>query len=266
MNDAEKAMLPERGHCALLEAHAALRGRPAAAGPGFVWTAPGCSWGNSCHSVRIPAGRSGSLSALDAKMCELRCTAVTGPDEHGADASQEETERVLAEAGFILLRVATGMIIDAQDIAPSRIPEGFAVEEPANEEALLTWSGIVTRCLFDSPDPRYAESFAESAGLLRDAGALDVFLCRDGKGAPVSASASFIAGDGLGGVYFVATEPGSRRLGLGAAVTSIAATRCAERGVDPVVLHATDLGRPVYEGIGFRTVATMRRWKARPEP
>ncbi len=198
-------------------------------------------------------------------MRELGCTAVTGPDERGAGASQEETERALAQAGFVLLREAAGMIIDARDVSASRIPEGFAVEEPGDGEALLAWSGIVTRNLFDSSDPRYAESFAESARLLRDAGAMDIFLCRDGKGAPVSASASFIAGDGLGGVYFVATEPGARKRGLGAAVTSIAAARCAERGVDPVVLHATDLGKPVYEGIGFRTVAKMRRWKARPE-
>jgi GNAT superfamily N-acetyltransferase len=64
----------------------------------------------------------------------------------------------------------------------------------------------------------------------------------------VAAGASFGATGWVGGVAVV---PAARRSGLGGALTEAILGFLASRGVATVQLHATDLGRPVYERLGF---------------
>jgi GNAT superfamily N-acetyltransferase len=74
--------------------------------------------------------------------------------------------------------------------------------------------------------------------------------------APVTVAAA-VAGDGVVGIYAVATMPEARGKGYGGAVTD-AAARCDP--TLPAVLQASDMGRPVYERIGFTTVAQYTLW------
>lgn len=75
-------------------------------------------------------------------------------------------------------------------------------------------------------------------------------------GQPVAAGSSY-AGDQLVRVENIATMPAARGRGFGAAITA------ATIGVDaskPAVLVASDLGRPVYEKLGFGAVARVSYW------
>jgi GNAT superfamily N-acetyltransferase len=56
---------------------------------------------------------------------------------------------------------------------------------------------------------------------------------------------------GTGWVGGVAVVPGHRRAGLGGALTEAIVEFLEGRGVTTVLLHATALGRPVYERLGF---------------
>ena len=56
---------------------------------------------------------------------------------------------------------------------------------------------------------------------------------------------------GTGWVGGVAVAPAHRRAGLGGALTEAIIGFLEERGVTTVLLHATALGRPVYERLGF---------------
>jgi ribosomal protein S18 acetylase RimI-like enzyme len=56
---------------------------------------------------------------------------------------------------------------------------------------------------------------------------------------------------GTGWVGGVAVVPAHRRVGLGGALTEAIVAFLEERGVATVLLHATALGRPVYERLGF---------------
>lgn len=74
---------------------------------------------------------------------------------------------------------------------------------------------------------------------------------------PVSCASAYLD-SGVVGVYFVATRPEARRHGYGAAVTARAAQ------VDPAlpaVLQASELGRPMYERVGFTTVSNFTIWQ-----
>lgn len=55
----------------------------------------------------------------------------------------------------------------------------------------------------------------------------------------------------------VYVQPPHRGQGLARALVQTLLARCAERGVNIVSLHASEAGRPIYEGLGFRTSAEM---------
>lgn len=75
-------------------------------------------------------------------------------------------------------------------------------------------------------------------------------------GRPVSTAMAFLS-DGFVGVYAVATAEDARGRGYGQAL-SWAATMC--RPDLPATLQASAMGRPVYERMGYRTVARFTIW------
>ncbi|WP_377642783.1 GNAT family N-acetyltransferase [Oryzobacter terrae] len=60
--------------------------------------------------------------------------------------------------------------------------------------------------------------------------------------------------DGYLGVFNIATPPAHRRRGLGHAVTARVVAEGVAAGAHTAYLQASELGRPVYEHLGFRTV------------
>jgi GNAT superfamily N-acetyltransferase len=74
---------------------------------------------------------------------------------------------------------------------------------------------------------------------------------------PVTVAAACVA-DGIVGVNCVATAPEARGRGFGAAITDVAA-RCEP--TLPALLQSSDLGFPVYQRLGFETVARYTLWQ-----
>jgi len=58
------------------------------------------------------------------------------------------------------------------------------------------------------------------------------------------------------GVYSIATIESARRRGYGAAITARVVADGVVAGCDVSALQASELGRPIYERLGFRTVVT----------
>lgn len=73
---------------------------------------------------------------------------------------------------------------------------------------------------------------------------------------PAGCSAALVT-EGIVGVYLVAVLPAMRGRGVGEAV-SWAAT-LADPSL-PAVLQASDMGRPIYARMGYRTIGTMQVW------
>ena len=72
----------------------------------------------------------------------------------------------------------------------------------------------------------------------------------------MTTAAAYIS-DGYVGLYAVATTPDARGRGYGEAVTW-AATLC--RPDLPATLQASPMGRPIYERVGYRTIAEFTVW------
>ena len=90
---------------------------------------------------------------------------------------------------------------------------------------------------------------AEVVRFARDTLGGEIFVVeRDGAVAGVSACAHFGPSGWIGAVGVV---PEWRRGGIGGALTEAAAERLRQLGATTVMLYATDMGRPVYERLGF---------------
>jgi GNAT superfamily N-acetyltransferase len=77
---------------------------------------------------------------------------------------------------------------------------------------------------------------------------------------PVSCAAAYVMA-GAVCVDHVATVPGARRRGYGSA---LAGRATGARPDLPAILEANELGRPVYERLGYRALATASVWRAGP--
>ena len=62
-----------------------------------------------------------------------------------------------------------------------------------------------------------------------------------------------------GNILNVYVAPASRRQGLARRLMDVVVAWCQANGVDVVILHASDTGRPLYEVLGFTPTNEMRR-------
>jgi GNAT superfamily N-acetyltransferase len=116
----------------------------------------------------------------------------------------------------------------------------------------------------------FADHLAQVVGFARDRLEGEVVVAEaDGELVGVAAGAVFA---GTGWVGGVAVVPAHRRAGLGGALTEAILGSLDGRGLGTVLLHATGLGRPVYERLGFvaegdyRTLAGAGPGGSRPGP
>src|SRR6266511_1903850 len=113
---------------------------------------------------------------------------------------------------------------------------------PATEGELDLLPSVYERASFN---PRLAavDRFARAA-----LGGEVFVVEREGGLAGASGCAHFGA---TGWVGAVAVVPEARRAGLGRALTEAAVAWLRERGAGTIQLYATDMGRPIYERLGF---------------
>lgn len=78
-------------------------------------------------------------------------------------------------------------------------------------------------------------------------------------GAPVTTGVGLRTGDSVG-VFNVATPPSSRRRGYGSRLTAHIVREARSDGAQWSWLQSSAIGKPVYEGLGYRTVAEWELW------
>lgn len=82
----------------------------------------------------------------------------------------------------------------------------------------------------------------------------------EGHDAPIGAVCCVSFG-ATGWIGALGVAPEARRRGLGQALTEAAVARLRERGAATVLLFATDMGRPVYERLGFAIEGSATAWR-----
>lgn len=118
---------------------------------------------------------------------------------------------------------------------------GFTVR-PATAGDLQDVHAVLTRSGLRSGPPAALEFYRSIPG-----GRI-IVACQDDQVTGAAYSVSFGRTGWLGNV---AVDPGARGRGIGTAVSAAALDWLRQAGVATVLLTATDLGRPVYERLGF---------------
>ena len=161
----------------------------------------------------------------------------------GVDASA-----VLDGCGLSPIMTLTGML--GQRIAPpTSIPSGLELMRPVDDAgcaAVLDVNGLAY-----GSDLRAAKDLVGTRSFWRPH--VPVLGLIGGK--PVSAAAVFMV-DGYRYVAMVATDPDYQHRGYAEATVRLALELSAKaHGERPTVLHATEAGRPMYERMGYTTIA-----------
>lgn len=161
----------------------------------------------------------------------------------------------LAAHGLEADGIAPGMAVSLEGWAAPPVPQGISIEvtvDPASfHEAMdVMFEG------FEMPrdtQPLFEERFGGYSFGPRPTSR--TYLARlDGR--PVATALGAILDDVLA-IYNVATVPGARRRGAGSAVTAAAMTDAQARGARWAILESSEMGRRVYEGLGFRQVTQV---------
>jgi len=168
-------------------------------------------------------------------------------------------EPLIRKHGLAQALVEPGMVLDPIPGRCPSPPKGLDSRRVEDRDELLTFS--ITG----------AEAFGMHAANLEALAEGLVKGMRDGSfrggcylgyydGKPVATSLRYTTGP-VAGIYFVATTKEYRRRGIGEAMTWRAAVDGRNENCSISVLQASEMGRPVYEGMGFRTVAIYQIWR-----
>jgi hypothetical protein len=240
------------------------------------------NWGDACSDPAEAMGarvlRRGDLVATDfgRPAGYLNCATLLRPLGSG------NLDEVLATLdGFYDLAggVRTGMVVifspwPTPDLRPSGwrpmghppfhvlpsgrtappVPPGLRIERVGDEAGLRAWEATAVAG-YPLPDLEpLLPGAVYDARVLGDERLRFWIGWQDDRA--VAVSAAFVA-HGLTDVMFVATRPEARRRGFGAALTWQAAV--TEPGL-PAVLLSDDLGRPIYDRMGFLPLFRFTLW------
>ena len=160
--------------------------------------------------------------------------------------------RDAAAAGGLRVVVARpGMVADPHTVRAPIVSEGLTIERA--DERLDEVASVATE--------GFGGEFAINRGFVaegvwRDPRARVYLASLDGTAV---ATAETSLQEGVLGVFGVATIPGARRRGVGAAITAHA-IRDRVDDADLAFLQSSEMGRGVYERLGFRAVSAWEVW------
>jgi len=166
-------------------------------------------------------------------------------------------ERLLAH-GFRHDHDLPWMVADLALLPPLARPEGLEVRRVTRRALHEAWLTAMVEG-FESNDNQDSRRTLDTLGR-RDLNRREgpwVRFAGVFEGKPVASSGLILTG-GIAGVYNVATLPAFRRRGFGGAMTHAAMRHARRLGYRVAVLGTSDLGRGVYERLGFRDVCMSR--------
>ncbi|WNG53811.1 GNAT family N-acetyltransferase [Archangium gephyra] len=162
-------------------------------------------------------------------------------------------EAVLARAGH---RAEDSLPTMALPLAhpPPQLPPGTTLEHPEDLHEVMKLNALC----YGQEHVGYFESWRPR---LHSSSGLYAVLVRQ-EGRALAGGVSFER-DGTAGIYFVATHPEARRLGLGALVMRGLHADALARGCTLAVLQSSALGHGLYQRLGYRDLGAWTSWVRR---
>ena len=166
-----------------------------------------------------------------------------------------------ADTEAIALLDAAGHVLDA---APEMMGRELSGIERPPPGVLPGWTSDGSPADIATVNDRaYGDEARAFAGALKHlpAGAAHLYTVHEG-GRPVAATV-VVDDAGNADIELVAVVPEARGRGLAGKLLAHALADAAERGCETSALIATELGRPVYERLGYRPLGQLQMWERR---
>lgn len=172
------------------------------------------------------------------------------PDSEPADIR----ERLVAH-GFQRQDQCPGMAIDLAHLGEEDLPDGVTIDRVRTLDDLDAWGTVLFRG-YPLPDEVFEPymRIMQSVDLGEDT-SFQSFIASL-HGVPVATS-TVVYGRREAGIYNVVTLPDFRGRGIGRAITLAPLLEARRRGYRIGVLHASDMGLPVYRRLGFKEYCTI---------
>ena len=166
------------------------------------------------------------------------------------DAVQSLVQDALESFGFIVDDSAAFMIAGIDDIPPAQPVDGVRVRrvEPGPDIEAMA---IVSAASMGGRPEGFVYYAPETAIASRE----EFAFIAEMDGVDVANSMCWVA-DGCAGIYTVGTLEAYRKRGIGAMMTQVAVEAGRTAGCDATFLQASQLGFPIYEKLGFRTMGS----------
>jgi ribosomal protein S18 acetylase RimI-like enzyme len=188
---------------------------------------------------------------IAASVERFRSLGVPGSWHVGPSMRPRDLAQRLTRAGFGDAGAEPGMAIDLASVPEDLIaPAGLVVRRITDDEELDAWAHTLSLGFGEGElEANWVRDTYRRIGLGDDVPWRHYLARLDDR--PVATASTFFAA-GVAGIYFVSTAPAFRRRGFGAAITLAASLDARNNGYRVAVLGASDMGRAVYERIGFR--------------
>ena len=198
---------------------------------------------------------------IEASLQRMRSHGVPGSWHVGPSMRPPDLGGRLIAHGFEYVGDDIGMSVDLSEL-PERVPvpENLVIERVHDEAGLAAWVEALGSGFGEGPVE--AEWVGEMYRRLGFEGPWRHYLGIL-AGEPVATATSFF-GAGVAGIYFVCTVERARRRGIGAAVTLAALREARKMGYGVGVLGSSEMGYPVYRGLGFEEYCRIGLYEWRP--
>jgi GNAT superfamily N-acetyltransferase len=198
---------------------------------------------------------------IEASLQRMREHEVPGSWHVGPSMRPPDLGRRLIAHGFEYGGDDIGMAVDLSALPHEvPVPDDFVIERVRDEAGLAAWVEALGSGFGEGPVE--AEWVGEMYRRLGFEGPWRHYLGRVDE-EPVATATSFF-GAGVAGIYLVCTVERARRRGIGARITLAALSEARDLGYSVGVLGSSEMGYPVYRGLGFEEYCRIGLYEWRP--
>jgi GNAT superfamily N-acetyltransferase len=173
------------------------------------------------------------------------------------DETDKIQNQLLEKVGFKIDTLYPAMIIELSILKPAQYEQNVEVKE-INKDEIALWISIVAKSY--NLDNFKEIEFAKFINYIIE-NADDVkFYIGYFEGKPIASSMTIMHAKVIG-VHWVGTLPEFRGKGIGFAVSHKPLVDALKNGFTQAILLASEMGKPVYERIGFTTYALYNVYK-----
>lgn len=208
-----------------------------------------------------------SMARLDLATCdqhiasaveELNSTGLPWYWQVGPGCLPYDLRDRLLRAGLKLSHEVPAMAANLSAWEPQGLPEGLTIRAVLSEDEFELWLEPAT-ISFGLPETFRNLLRAAQAGIGYSGDLAVRHFTGFEDGQAVAVGTVYYAA-GVAGIFTIGTVPEARKKGYGAAITEACMRDAVEKGYDTAILHASKMGLPVYERLGFQEVCKLSNY------